>query len=401
MTRYTKMEKRKPSYLAATKSFSSPPSPEPRPSTSSNSDAPTGHRPQKRGREERTQDPHQPPVPENASESEQGQAQGQGQGQGQEQEQEQPLSKEKLLKKAKLMRLKSKKAKDETSKKRFSQKARELENKASAMQGAAKEEDRNKRVKSEKGDGLSALSGEKAPENPWKAMEKERRIKDEARKEERREKRAKERESQTRCYACRGLGHTAKDCPEKLDSMSSSLNAETDPDLKAIGFGEGKIATALIGRETVGICFRCGSTQHNLSKCRRPAPTVGSDLPFAICYICGQKGHLASKCPDNKGRGVYPNGGNCKICQEVDHLAKDCPMGLRKQPGVVADYVGSTKDLDGTDQKLGADDDHFHQLARKRVDVENQRLNTRSSPLASAAVKSSILNQQTKKTVSF
>jgi Zinc knuckle len=77
--------------------------------------------------------------------------------------------------------------------------------------------------------------------------------------------------------------------------------------------------------------FRCGSSQHTLSKCRKPVDKANS-LPFASCFICKGTGHLASACPQND-KGVYPNGGCCKLCSKTDHLARNCPLrskGARK-----------------------------------------------------------------------
>jgi hypothetical protein len=69
---------------------------------------------------------------------------------------------------------------------------------------------------------------------------------------------------------------------------------------------------------------RCGSSQHTLAKCRKPAGKANA-LPFASCFICKGTGHLASACPQNE-KGVYPNGGCCMLCSKTDHLARDCPL---------------------------------------------------------------------------
>ena len=147
------------------------------------------------------------------------------------------------------------------------------------------------------------------------------------RRDARREERAEQRQSKLKCFACRGMGHSAKDCPNALDAQSISLKTDS--------------ATAsdspMIGRDAVGICFRCGSTEHTLSRCRKPA-LKGDELPFATCFICHSKGHLSSKCPNNAGRGVYPEGGSCKLCSSVEHLAKDYPGKLslvHVYPGLV------------------------------------------------------------------
>ncbi len=134
----------------------------------------------------------------------------------------------------------------------------------------------------------------------------------------------------------------------------------------------------MVGRDAVGICFRCGSTEHTLSKCRKPA-LKNDELPYATCFICHSKGHLSSKCPNNAGRGVYPEGGSCKLCSSVEHLAKDCPLSLRnegksnkgdKEAKALVNQVivGSTKDQTAG----GGDEDDFHSFARKRAQVDSE-----------------------------
>ncbi|PWN41836.1 hypothetical protein IE81DRAFT_291275, partial [Ceraceosorus guamensis] len=182
-----------------------------------------------------------------------------------------------------------------------------------------------------------------------------------AKSDARRDKRAAERASKQRCYACRGMGHSAKDCP-------SGLNAE------------------ITGKETVGICFRCGSTEHTLARCRKAAKRNDEgeeQLPYATCFICSQKGHLSSKCP--KGRGVYPSGGSCRLCSSTEHLVKDCPLSIRKSGKGAAELglaaicgadTGGPSATGGVQhtESLGADEDDFHHFSRQRSDVERDRL---------------------------
>ena len=175
----------------------------------------------------------------------------------------------KLLKRAKLMRLKAKKTNSPEHRATFSKRVRELESEAARMNG--KRGTLGKRSRDEHGD-RSAF---------------------------RRYKRAVERNSEMMCYVCREMGHSAKDC--KQDTGANGL--------------------------AVGICFRCGSTEHNLSKCPKPATDA---LPYATCYVCSNIGHLASRCPKNRGRGIYPDGGDCKICHSVEHLARDCPSARER-----------------------------------------------------------------------
>lgn len=177
----------------------------------------------------------------------------------------------KLLKRAKLMRLKAKKTNSDEHRAAFLKKLRELEREANKVNGQR------------------GVLGKHARADRTAARRKER---------------AEKRASEMRCYVCRGAGHSAKDCTQ-----------DTGTDGRPHG------------RDTVGICFRCGSTEHNLSKCPKPA---SDSLPFATCYVCSQMGHLASRCPKNRGHGIYPNGGDCNICHSVEHLARDCPNAKKR-----------------------------------------------------------------------
>ena len=117
------------------------------------------------------------------------------------------------------------------------------------------------------------------------------------------------------CFACREVGHSAKDCPSiQLDTdRNRSTTTKTKANAKA---------TAGV---VVGICYRCGSRKHNLARCRRPTQP-DNPLPYASCFVCSGQGHLAGSCPRNNGKGVYPNGGSCKLCGETTHLSRDCAL---------------------------------------------------------------------------
>ncbi|KIM75942.1 hypothetical protein PILCRDRAFT_46025, partial [Piloderma croceum F 1598] len=125
----------------------------------------------------------------------------------------------------------------------------------------------------------------------------------------RRQKRISERQADTTCFACRKKGHAAKDCP--ISRLDDSLEDEEGS----------KVVSG------VGMCYRCGSTRHTLSRCKKQS-NPSDPLPFAACFVCHGKGHLASSCPQNKAKGIYPKGGSCKLCGETSHLAKNC--GLMK-----------------------------------------------------------------------
>lgn len=151
----------------------------------------------------------------------------------------------------------------------------------------------------------------------------ERRARAAKRSEVRREKRTEERHAQTRCFACRQMGHSAKDCAENQSAQT--------------------------------LCYRCGSTEHSLSQCKKP-DKGHDDLPFARCFICQGQGHLSSKCKQNKGKGIYPQGGHCKVCKSVEHLARNCPLNAKQDNSDIVRGLEDDEEDEGRMRKRRAVD---------------------------------------------
>lgn len=126
--------------------------------------------------------------------------------------------------------------------------------------------------------------------------------------ERRRVKRQITKQTNKACFNCRQLGHILADCPNREDF---------EPTI-------GNVSSTCYD----GICFKCGSTEHNVRTCPRKHV---KGFPFAACFVCGQQGHLSRDCEKNSN-GIYPDGGCCNVCGSTKHLKRDCPeLSAHKQ----------------------------------------------------------------------
>uniref|UniRef100_A0A2K5CI99 CCHC-type domain-containing protein n=1 Tax=Aotus nancymaae TaxID=37293 RepID=A0A2K5CI99_AOTNA len=121
-------------------------------------------------------------------------------------------------------------------------------------------------------------------------------LKKDSRREGRRLQRKPAKKNAMVCLHCRKPGHGIADCPTTLENQDMGT----------------------------GICYSCGSTEHEISKCKAKVDSALGEFPFAKCSVCGEMGHLSRACPDNP-KGLYADGGGCKLCGSVEHLKKDCP----------------------------------------------------------------------------
>ncbi|KAJ1346059.1 hypothetical protein KIN20_000740 [Parelaphostrongylus tenuis] len=126
--------------------------------------------------------------------------------------------------------------------------------------------------------------------------------------ERRRVKRQITKQTNRACFNCRQFGHVLADCPNRGDCEQTVGNISSNC--------------------CDGICFKCGSTEHNVRACPRKHV---KGFPFATCFVCGQEGHLSRDCEKNP-KGIYPDGGCCNVCGSTKHLKRDCPeLAAHKQ----------------------------------------------------------------------
>lgn len=143
--------------------------------------------------------------------------------------------------------------------------------------------------------------------------------------ERRRAEKALARGKKKLCFHCRNSGHVLSECPE-LDKNDEQLPES-------------------------GICFKCGSTEHQHTQCKA---VRGDSYKYATCFICKEAGHISKQCPDNP-RGLYPDGGGCRTCGDVTHLKKDCPrhQKRKKEEFEVTASLMNNEALDALDEELG------------------------------------------------
>ncbi|RLV97455.1 hypothetical protein DV515_00011739 [Chloebia gouldiae] len=89
------------------------------------------------------------------------------------------------------------------------------------------------------------------------------------------------------------------------------------------------------------VCFHCREPGHGVADC--PAVLESQDMGTGICYRCGSTEHDLSKC---RAKVDPAAGGCCKLCGSVEHFKKDCPEKQnaeqvtvgRWSPGLSADH---------------------------------------------------------------
>ncbi|KAJ3354473.1 hypothetical protein HDU83_005175 [Entophlyctis luteolus] len=197
-------------------------------------------------------------------------------------------------------------------------------------------------------------------------------------------------------------GHSIKFCPRSPDSAKllgkgddgsaskDRLEGDSDVDLDTIAKDVGSAPME-------GICYKCGSTEHTSSKCKKRT-SPDNPYPFASCFVCKGVGHLSSACPQNE-KGMYPNGGSCKFCGSVTHLAGNCKA---KTADARAVSVGAVDWNEKKRRRIGGggdDDDVFDAL--KRVSDEAAAAGVPKTQTQATGGAAATTARKTKKVVAF
>ncbi|WVW82900.1 hypothetical protein I302_104914 [Kwoniella bestiolae CBS 10118] len=238
------------------------------------------------------------------------------------------------------------------------------EGQASGIEKKKKKRRGRERVKDETGKRV-AIGEKKGPDAKKSSWGKDEGISRRAKlsakhAEERKQRRNEQKNANVTCFACRGVGHASKDCPNVL------LGAGAEPGESGMKRKGGKAGSQVTGG---GKCYRCNSNEHSLHDCPEPIDS-SNPTPYATCYICLGTGHLSSGCPSNGGKGIYVNGGSCKVCKSVEHRAKDCPDDPRRQASEQTGEDVPRKRGEivlGVGQGAGADEDDFMVESRENL----------------------------------
>lgn len=178
--------------------------------------------------------------------------------------------------------------------------------------------------------------GEGLGEDQGLRAEVETALKKDRRREDRRIKRQNDKKSNMLCFNCRKPGHGLADCPD----------AERDEEM---------------GRD---ICYRCGSTEHEIQKCRAKVDPALGEYPYAKCFTCGKTGHLSRACPDNP-KGLYAAGGCCRVCGSVEHFQKDCPEHQAATNSVTVGWLSNN---------MSADHEEVHVPVKKEAPTKKNKV---------------------------
>ena len=83
------------------------------------------------------------------------------------------------------------------------------------------------------------------------------------------------------------------------------------------------------------LCYRCGSTSHDVSRCTTPPSSSFWDLSGVHCYVCGQLGHINCSPPSFSSTPLY-----CCNCASPYHSHVNCRQDRMSRDVQVEEYTG-------------------------------------------------------------
>ena len=91
------------------------------------------------------------------------------------------------------------------------------------------------------------------------------------------------------CYNCKGMGHTAKNCPKGIICHKCKQPGHLSKDCPS-SFNKNEQNNQNENEQKEMKCYNCGKSGHKSREC--------PNKKGKYCYICGKSGHFKVNCPN-------------------------------------------------------------------------------------------------------